>query len=526
VSTFQPAIAAKPDALAAITATPWGRWLVPSLSDLFFAALFIWLFIIVPGGWNSLLVDGDTGWHIRTGEYILDHASVPRVDLFSFTKPGAPWFAWEWLSDVLFAVAHRAAGLRGVVLIAGIVIALWPLLLLRQSLWRGANVWAALLLTLLGVGAGSVHFLARPHIFTLLFTTLSIWIIESDRRAPSRRVWWLLPIAVLWANLHGGFVVLLLLLALTALGQLAERRDALRYALLTAACGIVTLVNPYGIELHRHILEYLRSDWIRNSVQEFRAPTFRSEGQLQYEVLLLIGMMIAAWLLARRRFVEALWLIAFAHLSLSSARHGPVFAAIAAPVIAEVLTTFWSSLVCRAPRRGSLRILDQIGSDLQPGFRRTSLWVGGLAVLAVLGCSAAHWPADFPASYFPLGLVRSNAPRLAKGRVLTVDQWGDYLIYRFYPEQRVFADGRSDFLGAELGDEYLRTVQGDYRWRATLKKYRVDTVLAPISWPLATILKSDPAWQIEADDGKAILFTLAGGPTGVHGVQNPGAWSR
>ncbi|HSP70568.1 MAG TPA: hypothetical protein VLN48_22735 [Bryobacteraceae bacterium] len=74
----------------------WARVLIPSLSDLFFLAVLVWLFMSSgSAGWQGLLADADVGWHIRTGEYILDHHAVPRVDLYSFSKPGAPWYAWE-----------------------------------------------------------------------------------------------------------------------------------------------------------------------------------------------------------------------------------------------------------------------------------------------------------------------------------------------------------------------------------------------------------------------------------------------
>src|SRR6516164_7795602 len=75
--------------------------LVPSLSDLFFLALMVWLFLAGQYGWKSLLADADVGWHIRTGEYILDHHAVPRTDLYSFSKPDAPWYAWEWGVDLI-----------------------------------------------------------------------------------------------------------------------------------------------------------------------------------------------------------------------------------------------------------------------------------------------------------------------------------------------------------------------------------------------------------------------------------------
>src|SRR2546429_9143814 len=95
--------------------------LVPSLSDCLFVAILLWVFA-AGSGWSVLLADGDTGWHIRTGEYILDTRTVPVRDLFSFSKAGQPWFAWGWLSDVIFALLHRAWGLKGVGAFTGLVL--------------------------------------------------------------------------------------------------------------------------------------------------------------------------------------------------------------------------------------------------------------------------------------------------------------------------------------------------------------------------------------------------------------------
>ena len=142
----------------------WGRVLTPSFSDLLFIALMGWLFMSTGGhGWQSLLADADVGWHIRTGEYILRHHAVPHRDLYSFSKPGAPWYAWEWLSDVIDAGLFDWAGLKGVVLMAGVVIALFATTLMRRMVNAGAHLFLALLVALLGVGASSMHFLARPH---------------------------------------------------------------------------------------------------------------------------------------------------------------------------------------------------------------------------------------------------------------------------------------------------------------------------------------------------------------------------
>src|SRR5262249_34295659 len=135
--------------------TAWGRALVPSLADFFFCAVLIWLFVAGASCWKALLMDGDSGWHIRVGEYILDRHAVPTHDLFSYSKPDAPWFAWEWLTDVIYAVLYRLAGLKAIVLWAGALIAIYATLLLRYTLWRGANSLIAAFATLLAVGGGT-----------------------------------------------------------------------------------------------------------------------------------------------------------------------------------------------------------------------------------------------------------------------------------------------------------------------------------------------------------------------------------
>src|SRR5207302_1369986 len=105
------------------------------------------------------------------------------------------------------ALMFRAAGLKGVVLFSGVMIAGISTVLLRYSLWLGANSLIAVVTTLLAIGGSTIHFLARPHLFTLLLLPIAIWILERDRRRPGYLVWALIPLTALWANLHGGFVI-------------------------------------------------------------------------------------------------------------------------------------------------------------------------------------------------------------------------------------------------------------------------------------------------------------------------------
>jgi hypothetical protein len=139
-----------------------------------FCAILLWLFA-AGAGWSVLLADGDTGWHIRSGEEILKCRCIPHVDAFAFGTEGRPWFAWEWLADVTFAALRQAGGLKAVVLFAGVVIAAVPALLFSHMRWKGSGLFISLAIVLLATGASSVHFLARPHIFTLLFIVVAFW---------------------------------------------------------------------------------------------------------------------------------------------------------------------------------------------------------------------------------------------------------------------------------------------------------------------------------------------------------------
>ncbi len=531
------AIAAPPAAAeSSVLSTRMRRFLLPSYADWFFLALLVWLFMAGPYGWSGLLGDGDIGWHIRTGQFILNTHTVPHTDLFSFSRAGQPWFAWEWLADVIFALLYGAAGLKGVVLFAGVMIAAFGALLVRYMVWRGANGLIAAMVALLAVGAASIHFLARPHLFTLLFLVCALWLLDADRERPSHRVWLIVPLTVLWTNLHGGFAILFVVLGLYGVAAVVEGgREwprAGRYALIFAACAGATLVNPYGFELHRHLIEYLRSDWIRNVVQEFQAPTFRSENQLQFEILLLAGLLAAGASVRRWSLTQPLLVIGFAHLALTSARHIPLFAVVAAPAIAGELTGLWDGLVGRSQPRSVVRILGAVASGASANFRRWSP-LGPLAVLAIaLIPGITVWPADFPRQMFPVGMIAANAQRMESTRVLTTDQWADYLLFRFWPSTKVFVDGRTDFYGPRVGGEYIDLWHGQGQWRALLDRYGFQTALIPPEWPLTALLQQDAGWRKVGGDKQAVLFervpaTELGTPAGGAGrTLAPGASGR
>jgi hypothetical protein len=507
---------------------------LPSMTDFAFLMPAIFLFAGM-GGAKTLLGDGDTGWHVRTGEWILRHGRVPDKDLFSFTKTGQPWFAWEWLWDVTFAWLHQHGGLAAVVIGSLLVICFTSALLFRLTSRKCGHPIVALALTFLAVAGSSIHFLARPHLVTLLLLVVFYSILERARESRrARLLLWLPPLTVLWTNLHGGFFVGILLIGLYAAGELAggfldpqpgagraAARRALPCVAAAFACLAASLAGPYTWRLHRHIFEYLTDSFQRQHIMEMLPISFQNPAARYFEILLLAGGAATLWHLRRKRFTECFLFLFFAHLALIASRNIPIFGIAAAPVLALALAE-WLRKLEEAPVaawlqrlvRGLNGLADSIrGIEAVPRLHLVSAAV--LLLFIAIFYAPAPPPAfraRFDAKAFPAkALAALQGPDLP-GRIFTYDQWGDYLIYNLFPRCRVFIDGRSDFYGSRFVKEYLDIVNVKYCWQRHLDEYGVDTVLLPPDAPLAGALKESSRWRVVYDDGVAIVFRTGARP--------------
>jgi hypothetical protein len=508
------------------------------LTDAAFIMPLVFLFCGMHGA-HTLLSDGDTGWHLRTGEWIMAHGRVPDRDIFSFTRLGQPWFAWEWLWDVLFGWLHLHAGMAAVVLASSLVLALTFALLFRVAR-RSSDALVALAMTLIAAAGSAGHWLARPHLFTMLFTVIFYSILDSSldggERASregrvSRRLWLLPPLMVLWTNLHGGFFVGILLIVAYAAGQFAvllretgrdERRRALgrgrEYLLVAAGCGVATFVNPYGYRLHQHIVAYLADGFYRGNIMEFQSLNFQSPQARYFEILLALGAAAAFVHLRRGWIVWPLLFGVWAHWALYSARNVEIFVLLAAAPAAEIV----SEALRNAPglrlagwlRMGLHGLADFTwewnATDDGPRWHAASV-AAVLALAALLyvprplsACRAAYDP-----KAFPVAAASQLEQAGLYGGVFTEDLWGGYLIYREYPRGRVFIDGRSDFYGADFAGKYIKAMGAQAGWERYLSRYGVETVLLPPDAPLAGALKQSSAWHLVYDDGVALIFRAA-----------------
>jgi len=503
--------------------------LMPSLTDIAFLMPVMFLFTRMAGV-RSLLGDGDTGWHIRTGEWILAHRQVPYVDMFSFTKPGEPWFAWEWLWDLGAAWIHQRWGLAGVVLVSFFVICMTFALLYRLIARRSQNVLVAIGLTVLAASGSTIHWLARPHLVTMLFTVIYLSILQRVQEGRMKLLWLLPLLAIVWTNLHGGFVFGIVIVGLVGAGELAgalfaataeERWKAVRasipYFAAAAGCLAASLVNPYTYHLHEHLWEYLHDTKGVATINEFQGTNFQGPYAIFFEMMLILAAGAAVWYLVRKRFAEVLLLAAWAHFALVVVRNIPLFMIVAAPLTATAVVDWLGSLSrarIAAWVRNAAELVQAASEEITPIERLWRVHAIPALMLLLFGL-AMQSPAagiqlkpEYDRSRYPAGaLAALQNPEL---RIFTDDEWGDYLVYTRYPQGgKVFWDGRSDFYGGDNIEKWLTVLNVKWDWQQTLDQYGIDAVLLGPQAPLATTLKGSSRWRVVYDDGIAIVFRPA-----------------
>ncbi len=533
----------------------WVRLLLPSAVDIFFVALLsVLVFTSVS---VRLLGDAGIGWHIRTGQQIVTTHAIPRVDPFSSTMHGKPWFAWEWMYDVLFGQLERVAGLNGVVWFTAFVIALvfaWTLHLLVR---RGTGLLFALGLVLLAASASMIHFLARPHVLSWLFTLAWFAILDSSERCSTaghrygQKQWrlWVLPFLMLvWVNLHGGFLVAFVLLGIYAVsaawewfhfreGKLDElllklkaRQRARTLGLVGILAASATLVNPYGWNLHVHIYRYLSSRFLMDHIDEFQSPNFHGAAQRCFAVLLLIALVALAARSRELRLSEGLIVLFAVYAGLYASRNIPVSSLLLVLICGPLLSEAWKRVTVRGflnklwrmrtaelrrtrqpevvARRSFLQRMEAIESQLG-----VHVWpivvVIATAYIAANGGRAGSkqlMNSHFDGNRFPVRAVdfleRSDIPE----PVLAPDYWGGYLIYRLYPKTLVVLDDRHDLYGEDFLKSYLKMVHVEPGWENFLREHDVHYVLTPRESPLANILMLTAHWQAKYADHATVLF--------------------
>jgi hypothetical protein len=503
-----------------------GSYLLPRLRDILFIALFLG---VVGLGPRLLNVDGDLGRHLTIGAYILENRVIPTTDIFSHTLAGAPLTPHEWLAEILFALAYRLGGLNGVVLLCALLLSFTFTLSFRQSYARGKLVLVALVWTILAAAAASLHWLARPHLFTLLI--IPLWTGELERiRQGNAQHWWLLPLLMfLWANLHGAFIAGFVIWGMYLGGETWDRwsgrpvaaetgdpslesppaANRILPALLLAGATsfLATFFNPSGWHLWATSLGYIRNRYLVSHTAEYLPPNFHDPSTWPFLLMLLISLL----LLGRKRgnlpAVSVLLLAGWTMMGLYSVRNVPIYALVAAPILAETTAEQIRGARLLAPFERLNQRLEAVEATLR-GF----LWpvlVVALVVLALFRGVSLDFGGTgnrFDPAVFPVGAVDWLGANPPPGEVFNYFPWGGYLLYRLWPEQRVFIDGQTDFYGESLTRQYEQVITLGDGWLQVLEQYQVRWVLMPPESDLVQALSVDPGWKMVYQDTTAAVL--------------------
>jgi hypothetical protein len=514
------------------------RYLLPSFGSLSLLAILGMLF----ASSFRFLRDSDTGWHIRNGELIWMNGAIPRSDPFSHTMPGRTWFAWEWLADVGMAALHHWRGLTGVVAGAFLTLLAGYAMLHRASVRRGAGPMAACLMTIFGAFAGVVHWLARPHLISIVMLLAWISMVESFRRRRSRWIWAVPILTALWANFHGAFFVTFVLLVVYAVGEWLEAasrsgwksfwsREIGRtlgvYGAVAAFSGLASLATPYTYRLYGHLWGYLTDSELLASIQEFQSPDFHTLDGKLIEILLVLGAIAAVNTLRRGLFVETGLFLLWSHMTLQSERHVTLAAVTLCPIIALELTRLLTEAGekvagSRIPLSGvfrKVRAKYREFTAIQAQLNDALLYVAvAVFVIAAASTSAGRageklFSGAFEKDRFPVEAANFLAGSPLPGAMYAHDQYGGYLIYRLFPSIKVFVDGRSDFYrkGGVL-EEARKITLVKPEWQTTLDSRNVQWMVLRLNEPLALIAQMSGRWKSIYQDKTAQILIRTDAP--------------
>jgi hypothetical protein len=492
---------------------------------LFFA---IWLTLTLVGR-ASYFDDPGELWHIIVGERVLSSGELTRADPFSFTAAGRPWTPQSWLFECALAALHRLGGLDAVMLATSVLIAALFAWIGRRLRDGGLHPLIALLLVGLALDASAYHLPPRPHLVTivLLAWTFGRLCDAEAGRTPLGRLAWLVPVFVLWTNVHGGVVGGMGTVAAVVAGWCVAWRLGLPSPIdrtgqvvgliaLTLACAATALVNPYGFAMPRVWFSLIGSPVVPRLMEE-HMPLRQFPAQATM-VLLLGGLYVAALAGVAPRQLRVTWLVPLVWLGMAwtRVRHGPLFAVTSVIALGEMFPHVqW---VAWLARKGSVACqirpsrVDPPGGGWHSALLPVAVVMGALALqiagisLPLLGRGWAHLdPRVCPVDLLPEIHARAGGP--TNGTPIFNDMlYGGFLIYSA-PEFRVFIDDRCELYGDSMLEAYadaaFRHPEKIDQWA---REYGFELALVRIDSRFDDYLGRAAGWSVAARGAAAILY--------------------
>lgn len=440
-----------------------------------------------------LLGDPDTYSHIAMGRWIIEHRAVPIGDPLSLTMRGEHWIAFEWLSQVAYATALSLGGWVGVVALAAAA-ASASFGLLTRFLLRHWQPVPALIAVLAAFVLASPHILARPHILALPLIVLWVGTLihtVDQKRAPP---WRLLPLMILWANLHGSFTFGIAIAGAIACDALwnAPAAERLRVARQWLLFGVLALaaacLNPYGPEAILVTTRTIALGEVLTIVTEWRSQDFTHLGP--FELIMLGAFAFALYRGVKLPPLRILIVFGLLHLSLSQSRHAELLGLLAPLFLARPLAEQFAAIA--AERNIAARF---------------NAWLPATALVLLIGVTgvAAMRTIAPAANITPANALRSfDAAK--SGPILNSYDFGGYLDFIGIP---AFIDGRAELYGMKYIMRHSRALdlQNLPDFLALLDEYKIGATLLTPSTPAIGLLDRLPEWKRVYADDVAVVHT-------------------
>jgi hypothetical protein len=449
----------------------------------------------------------DLWWHLASGRYILENGRIPGTDPFSFTAQGGPWMNHEWLSQVIFYLLYRLGGLNLLVIFKSLLITLSAWIVFRLAVWicRFPPLAALVVLLSLLCARTTFFFDVRPYIFSYLLAAVFLYCLDRfSRENSSSLVLLLVPLTFLWANLHAAFP---LGLALTGVYLVSSALRGRWKAAGTLACVLLasTLASgltPFGFKPLLYPLSFMKSDTFRAALSDWTPPDLLGN-ERAFGLFLALELLLAFLSRKTLRSEQVLVMSLMGLLGLSAVRHVFLACLLSAPILAGLLGSLFSEKY----------------KSFSPGRPATVIYSSAFLLLAAASGIFIFKNSDpegllMEGRLFPVeavGFLKANPP---PGRLFAPYEWGGYLIWKLYPDQKVFIDGRANSLYTEKTyRDALDVMWGRPGWDEILAGYGVDFVLCNkmqvergmlLPWRL---LHSSAEWQLVHSDDIAMLFT-------------------
>jgi hypothetical protein len=479
------------------------NYLLPRMRDILFLLVFA---AAMAAGWRTLNNDGDLPRHLLMGHVIVETHSIPRQEIFSYVYEGRPYVAHEWLADVIFYLSYKLLGLKGVVLVTALLIASAFFVLYSALSSEFEERMLMLVLMLWGVAITYPFWVARPLLFSIFF--LAVWLVLTDRISRGRKVnFWILPgLMALWGNIHAEFVAGFLVLLAYMAGWFWDylfNREGLDRQVIKKLAGtfafslIASLINPFGWNTWRTILNYMGNKYLMSTILETRPPDFSSP-EFLFELLLIIAsILIFSLKKGRVRSGQAFLLAGFTVLAMTSGRNMHLYGVVAPFVLVRPAIEVADLAFLKRSGSAMAKVEKQLKGVVWPA--ATVLVSFALLISGTLGRDYFIDP-----KLFPVDAVQWLQENPQPGHMFNNFIWGGYLIWRLWPEQKDFIDSQSDLTG-EATKLYLTVDKLDAGWQGVLQQYDVQWVIMPVDSALSLELIKD-GWLVLYKDSTAIIL--------------------